>query len=345
MESTDCKICELPSEKNYKMLDNVGKADSYEKYCNIEDNILDNYPDLKLFCSKFVSHLENFKKHESNNGKHCISLKHWIHDKVIKTVEKSSVITYILLFYTILVRYNDDNKNQNEKQCKINFPFVSIDHLEKRKKMYDYNDNYKELICAFQKKVDCKESGTEDSKEIFKVDCNEVCKEDCKEKYCKYFVDIFNLYNEFEQVCRNATENRRCPEFWETFKKNYSAISDIEEQCKNVYEELGFYKVKVYFGEEDIEKYVEQYASTYMFSFFEKLIGYSIKYYLSKTIHYSKYVLLPILSFFGSKIAPKADGMRNMWRNVQGVTNPASLLNPMKPPGGGNKMGLPYLPK
>ncbi|SBS91701.1 hypothetical protein POVCU2_0069390, partial [Plasmodium ovale curtisi] len=69
--------------------------------------------------------------------------------------------------------------------------------------------------------------------------------------------------------------------------------SDIEEQCKNVYEELGFYK----------------------------------------------------LSFFGSKIAPKADGMRNMWRNVQGVTNPASLLNPMKPPGGGNKMGLPYLPK
>ncbi|SBS95200.1 hypothetical protein POVCU2_0093930, partial [Plasmodium ovale curtisi] len=51
------------------------------------------------------------------------------------------------------------------------------------------------------------------------------------------------------------------------------------------------------------------------------------------------------LSFFGSKIAPKADDMRKMWRNVQGVTNPASLLNPMKPPGGGNKMGLPYLPK
>ncbi|SBT72207.1 hypothetical protein, conserved [Plasmodium ovale] len=51
------------------------------------------------------------------------------------------------------------------------------------------------------------------------------------------------------------------------------------------------------------------------------------------------------LFFFGSKIDPKSDDMRKMWRNVQGVTNPASLLNPMKPPGGGNKIGLPFLPK
>ncbi|SBT51150.1 hypothetical protein POVWA1_062420 [Plasmodium ovale wallikeri] len=108
--------------------------------------------------------------------------------------------------------------------------------------MYDYNDNYKELICSFQKKADCEEPGIEDSKEICEVGCNEVSRKDCKEKYCKYFVDIFNLYKEFEQVCRNSTESRKCPEFWETFKKNYSATSDIEELHKNVYEELGFYK-------------------------------------------------------------------------------------------------------
>ncbi|SBT56210.1 PIR Superfamily Protein [Plasmodium ovale wallikeri] len=51
------------------------------------------------------------------------------------------------------------------------------------------------------------------------------------------------------------------------------------------------------------------------------------------------------LFFFGSKIDPKSDDMRKMWRNVQEVTNPASLLNPMKPPGGENKIGLPFLPK
>ncbi|SBT57207.1 hypothetical protein POVWA2_077950 [Plasmodium ovale wallikeri] len=170
-----------------------------------------------------------------------------------------------------------------------------------------------------------------------------------------YILDIFNIYNEFEHVCNEANKER-CPEYWNEFKNKYSETSDIEYKCKDVYENFGFYKVKMYWGEKGIEKYIEQYESEHIFAFFEKLIGYSIKYYLSKTMHYCKYIVLPIilillfyffmkkLSFFGSKISPKADDMRKMWRNVQSVTNPASLLNPMKPPGGGNKMGLPYMP-
>ncbi|SBT53850.1 hypothetical protein POVWA2_064670 [Plasmodium ovale wallikeri] len=125
------------------------------------------------------------------------------------------------------------------------------------------------------------------------TNCDENCKENCKEYYCKYNLDMFNIYKEFEKVCTRPNE-RICPVYWKEFKNNYERISDTEKQCKEQYEKLGFYKD---------------------------------------------------LSFFGSKIAPKADGMRKMWRNVQGVTNPASLLNPMNPPGGGNKIGLPFLPK
>ncbi|SBS93759.1 hypothetical protein POVCU2_0083460 [Plasmodium ovale curtisi] len=110
-------------------------------------------------------------------------------------------------------------------------------------------------------------------------------------------------------------------------------------------------------GDPGEETYIEQYETTYAFSFFEKNIGYSIKKYLFKSLYYSKLVVAPILlillfyffmkklSLFGSKISPHVDNLRKMWRNVQGVTNPATLLHSPKPPLGDNKMGLPYMPK
>ncbi|SBT56479.1 hypothetical protein POVWA2_073740 [Plasmodium ovale wallikeri] len=161
---------------------------------------------------------------------------------------------------------------------------------------------------------------------------------------------VANIYNEFLHVC-NGTNKQRCPEYWDVFKKNYEGASEIEEPCNDIYQKLGYYKIKVYLGEQDIEEYIEQYESEYIFSFFERLIGYSIKYFLYKAMHYSKYIVLPILfillfsfflkklSLFGSNIRPRVDDLRKMWRNVQGVTNPETLLNSGKPPSGGNKIG------
>ncbi|SBT74186.1 PIR protein [Plasmodium ovale] len=358
-EFQDTNKCELPSEKHYITLNNVTITDTSKKFCDLNETLVNKYPLIEGFCFKLASHLENFKNSNemiSEEKKKCKSLKFWFHDYIINTVETRSIITYIMLLYSVWSKFKEANKLPNTDECNTTFTFVSIDHLGKRKKMYDFNDNYKELQCAFQKKNDCKVDATEDCKEICNVDCNGKCKEDCKDKYCTYFLDIINIHNEFEQVCA-GTNKQRCPDFWDDFKNNYLSISNIEELCQKVYEEHGFYKVKMSLGEEGEEKYVDQYESTYMFSFFEKFIGYSIKKFLYKLLYYSKYTVLPILlillfyffmkklSLFGSKISSRVDDLRKMWRNVQGVTNPATLLHPPKPPFGGNKMGLPYVPK
>ncbi|SBS91852.1 PIR Superfamily Protein [Plasmodium ovale curtisi] len=343
----DDKICKLPSDEYYSNFEKANKTistksvcDSHEKLYSGEnqlsiENLLSKYQGLKDICYKLEASLHYLKEKKDSSKdmkKHCTYLQLWLEDKVISTVESKSTITYIILLYTVWRKIMEKIEIHNKNECETTYSPINIDYYKKWKKIHDYNYNHKTVKCALQNQEDCS------------TNCNENCKENCKEYYCKYNLDIFNIYEEFEKVCTRSNE-QICPVYWKEFKTNYEGISDIEKQCKKEYEKLGFYKVKKYFGEQGIEEYIEQYESEYIFSFFEKLIGYSIKYYLSKTIHYSKYILLPILSFFGSKIAPKADDMRKMWRNVQGVTNPASLLNPMKPPGGGNKIGLPFLPK
>ncbi|SBS94117.1 PIR Superfamily Protein [Plasmodium ovale curtisi] len=340
MPDPDTNNCELPSEKIYKQLKSVQETETSKKFCNLDEKLLNKYPVIKDFCLILASNLELSKEKEESTIKElCTYLKHWLNDSVINTVERKSVIIYISLLHTVFDSFNNYGKLSSIKECNTSFPTIAIDHFQKWKNMQDYKDDYAELQSAFKKNEDCMEDCIETCEE-----CVDDCNEDCKNKYCLYFLDIFNTHKEFEYVCNGKT-SQKCPDFGDNFKANYSATSYIESKCKEVYENLGYYKVKVPFGEQGEEEYVEQYEATYMFSFFEKLIGYSIKKFLSRSLHYSKYIVLPILSFFGSKIAPKADDMRNMWRNVQGVTNPASLLNPMKPPGGGNKMGLPYLPK
>ncbi|SBT55208.1 PIR Superfamily Protein [Plasmodium ovale wallikeri] len=346
MESPDSNNCELPSEKYYSKLDNVTETETTKNICDSYENVLNKYPDLMDFCRKLENNLQILKKSglSDNAKKQCTHMKHWLHHNVINTAGVKSPMFYISTFYTVWFNATEDFRDSINEECKIKFPAVSIDYRVKWKKMHDYNYNYKKVKCALQNKEDCKEH------------CKEDCREKCREDYCKYIVEIFNIYKEFEHVCASTNEER-CPEYWNEFQTNYLIDSDIELMCKEVHDKLGFYKVKMSLEIEGEEKYVEQYESAHMFSFFEKLIGYSIKKILSKSLYYSKYILLPILlillfyffmkklSFFGSKIAPKADDMRKMLRNVQGITNPETLLHPPKPPFGGNKMGLSYTPK
>ncbi|SBT01778.1 PIR Superfamily Protein [Plasmodium ovale curtisi] len=339
MPTSNTSNCELPSDKYYGDLDNVTNAENFKHYCDSDEKLHNKCHELKDFCWKWESNLKMLTQKNSSNfnmEKHCTYLNLWLQYNVINTVESKNFIVCITYLYSIWENIKENLEDSVKKSCVMKFPPVSTGYREKFKKMHDYNNNYEEVKNTFQNKKDSKEN--------------------CIEDYCKYIADIINIYNEFKHVC-NGKNNERCPEYWNNFEQNYPVASHIEKQCKEIYEKLGLYKIKFYFGEQDIEEYIEQYESEHTFTFFEKLIGYSIKYYLSKTIHYSKYILLPIilillfyffmkkLSLFGSKIAPKADDMRKMWRNVQGVTNPASLLNPMKPPGGGNKIGLPFLPK
>ncbi|SBS90017.1 PIR Superfamily Protein [Plasmodium ovale curtisi] len=287
--------CELPSDKCYSNFDKVQTIKTSTSVCDSDENIslgnnplsiqnlLSRHNDLKDFCYKLEINLQNLKneQHLYHGLKEtCTHLQLWLHDKIINTVDTKSIMLYITIFHTVWGKVIDNSRINNKNECKINYYNIGVDYYTKWKRMHDFNYNYKKVQCAFQDKENCKD------------DCNEDCKGNCKEVYCRYILDVFNAYKEFEHVC-TGTNNYRCPEFWGNFKNNFSIYSDIESKCKDIYDKFGFYK----------------------------------------------------LSFFGSKIAPKADDMRKMWRNVQGVTNPASLLNPMKPPGGGNKMGLPYLPK
>ncbi|SBS93678.1 PIR protein [Plasmodium ovale] len=333
MATADTNICELPSEKYYRTFDIVEVTDSSKLFCNNYEFQLPKLAALQEFCFKLISNLEALKKKEiSDLEKHCSYLSFWTQDNVIDIFRGNSSIFYIIFFHKIWTEFIEANDQSKKDICSLKYYSIGADYISKWKNMHDYNNNYEYLKTEFYSK------------------------ENCKENYCKYFIDIFNIHEEFKRVC-NGTNIQRCPEFWNKFQTYYLANSDIELKCKDVYDKLGYYKVQMHLGENGIEEYIEQYESQHTFSFIERLIGYSVKNIISKILYYSRYIILPILlillfyffmkklSLFGSKIAPKADDMRKMWRNVQGVTNPASLLNPMKPPGGGNKMSLSYLPK
>ncbi|SBS95962.1 PIR Superfamily Protein [Plasmodium ovale curtisi] len=340
------KNCELSSEKYYSNFDNVEITETSKSFCDLGENTLsgenlfNKYPQIKEFCYKVASNLENLKNKKQETSldtkEYCTYLQLWLQDHVINTVESKSTIICIYALHAMWEKVRNTLGDSIKNLCIMELPQVGTVYREKWKKMHDYNKNYNEVECAFQDDNDCKEN--------------------CREDYCKYIIDVINIYNEFEQVC-NGTSKSICPEYWHKFKESYEVASKIETQCKEVYEKLGLYKVNKYFGEEGVEKYIEQYELPHTFSFIEKLVGYSVKNIISQTIYYSKYILLPIilillfyffmkkLSLFGSKVSPRVDDLRKMWRNVQGVTNPATLLNPPKPPMGGNKMGLPYMPK
>ncbi|SBT54769.1 PIR Superfamily Protein [Plasmodium ovale wallikeri] len=335
MASKDSNNCDLPSKTYYNKFDIVHTTGTYESFCNTYESTLNKYPGLHEFCLKLVSNLGNLKKDETlDMTKHCTYLNFWKQENVINIVQGNSSITYIILFYTIWNEFIEKHNNSIKDKCSPKyFSSISVDYRKKWQKMNDYNNNYEYL-----------KNGINNN-------------ENCKEHYCKYFADIINIHKEFQHVCNVGTNKLRCPDFWGDFHKYYSENSHIEALCEKIYEELGLYKVKVSFGDPGEEIYIEQYETTYIFSFFEKMIGYSIKKYLSKSLYYFKLVVAPIvlillfyffmkkLSLFGSKIIPRVDNLRKMWRNVQGVTNPATLLHPPKPPLGGNKMGLPYMPK
>ncbi|SBS94568.1 PIR Superfamily Protein [Plasmodium ovale curtisi] len=336
MKTEDTKNCPLSSEKYYSKFDGFQNTDSLNTHCEQYKTIFQKFDGLQNFCLKLVSNLDNLIKKENSDDlmNECTYLNFWTQYNVIDMVQGNSSIVYITLLHAIWTQFIEAADSSKKNICSPKyFPFIGLDYIKKWKIMHDYIENYENL------------------KNVITINDN------CKENYCKYFIEISNVHEEFEQVCNTEMNQKRCPDFWGNFKKNYEESSEILSKCKAIFNELGFYKVKVSIGDPGEEIYVEQYVSSHTFSFIEKLLGISIGILTAKSLRISKFVIAPIilillfyffmkkLSFFGSKISPRVDNMRKMWINVQGVTNPATLLNPMKPPGGGNKMGLPYMPK
>ncbi|SBT35196.1 PIR Superfamily Protein [Plasmodium ovale wallikeri] len=126
--------------------------------------------------------------------------KHWMRHNVISTVKGNISINFIMFLYKVRNDILENHKIFNINECMTNVTLVSVDDFLKWKKMYDYMDNYKKLECTFQKKQECEEY------------CNEACNDDYKENYCKYFVDIINIYTEFKHVC-TVRGKEKCPEF------------------------------------------------------------------------------------------------------------------------------------
>lgn len=238
----DVNNCNLPSDKYYENLESVTEEESSKSYCDSNNNILDNYPNLKVFCCKLVSHLVNLKNRNSPEDmkKHCTYLLQWLIYKVISTTEIKFPITYMTALHSVWLNIVENLDVSIKNTCSITFSSVSIGYLGKWKKMHDYNNNYVHLKTEFDNK------------------------KNCKEYYCKYIVDIFNLYNEFLHVC-NGSNKHRCPDFWLYFKKGYEESSELEQQCKDVYDKLGFYKVKMSFEDQDEGTYIEQYVSEHKF--------------------------------------------------------------------------------
>lgn len=222
------------------------------------------------------------KETSTNLKKPCTHLKHWLHDHVINAAAVKYPLTHMSMLHSVWLSIINSSDDSIENIYKTIFsPFI-IGYIGKWKKMHDYNNNYVHPKSAFKSK------------------------ETCKEKYCKHIADIVNIYNKFLHVY-TGTNEKRFPEYWNDFKKNFQEASKIETQCKEVYDKFGFYKIKMDLGEQGIEEYIQQYESEHTFSFIEKMISYNIKNILSKSIHFSKYSVLPILfillfSFFLKKV-------------------------------------------
>ncbi|SBT84440.1 PIR protein [Plasmodium ovale] len=249
MTTSDASNCELTSEKHYSNLGSVTKKGPSKSFCNSDENLPNMCDDLKEFCWKLEENLKLFKEKVVPNDvkKSCTYINLWLQDQVINTVPSKNTIICISSLHSIWEKVKDTLADSIKNSCVAQLPPISIGSREKWKKMHDYNENCEYLKTAFKSK------------------------ENCKEKYCKYVANISNIYNEFLHVC-NGTNKQRCPEYWDIFKNNYEGASEIEEACNDIYQKLGYYKIKVHFGEQDIEEYIEQYETEYIFSFLEKLI-------------------------------------------------------------------------
>ncbi|GAW84057.1 variable surface protein [Plasmodium gonderi] len=194
---------ELTSVKYYTTLD-TGVKSEYNSitFCSPKEkeNSIDDYQEIKEFCSKLTHYLKRENKHMKQcnlNNDFCNILSYWLYGKLVimcKSVNCKANDIYNKIF-NILTQSSNSRMFQSNPyfRCKLDYNINLNNNWENRKKLFDYYLDYEKI------------------KEKYKND-----KEKC-ETYRRYFVDKEDLYLHFEKDCTNGSEIQ-CPIPYEKYK-------------------------------------------------------------------------------------------------------------------------------
>ncbi|SBT57882.1 PIR Superfamily Protein [Plasmodium ovale wallikeri] len=180
MSEIDEIITYLPTNLNYKHISTFPYDTNYadDAKCDILDEELENYAQIRKLCLKFSGMLNVFqRKHlfvgPFKNDK-CIVIKYWILDNLYNGTINSNKIPEIFgKLINISVQYNNN-------KCDFAKDISNKDDFYKKKKLYDYASNY----------------------ETIKQYINDN-KEKCHPKVWKYIDEMDKLYNEVKNYCQN----------------------------------------------------------------------------------------------------------------------------------------------
>ncbi|SBT53253.1 PIR Superfamily Protein [Plasmodium ovale wallikeri] len=184
---------DLPSYKFYKKFDE-SDGNTYYSTCKAQERI-NSDEQLVQLCSRILKNLKLLA--ETHNGdtfrdKRCNDLNYWISEQLY---ESHSVIddpisispTYIALYMAL---HNIRKTLQIYDKCSIDFNDITTKERRKRKNLYDYYENYKELEGIF----------TENDNK-------------CKKEHYEYLDKCVDLYKESQQLCTqgNTAPSSKCP--------------------------------------------------------------------------------------------------------------------------------------
>ncbi|GAW84483.1 variable surface protein, partial [Plasmodium gonderi] len=191
------KLKELPSEVEYKKLNNSKNIEMcYNECIDIFEFEMD-YPGVSDFCYKFVRNLRELYKNNNHNFiEICDYFTHWVFDEITKKfVHNWNNISDIPFFYKLVEISLHINREFKNKHCNyIHDSNISFIELKKRKELHDYFKNYSSIFSYI----------TETNDEERKTYCdyiyrlNEYYKNQIRE-CCEYF----NGENNYKEYCSN----------------------------------------------------------------------------------------------------------------------------------------------
>ncbi|KMZ88699.1 hypothetical protein PVBG_05555 [Plasmodium vivax Brazil I] len=156
-----------------------------------------NGDEVKKICKKYITYLETSQIIKVKNTQYdvCVLLNYWIYEKlneIFRDEESSEDIKIafgnLQLVWNQLYNYSS---RINHNNCNPKFEMVNHHDWEKRKKLYDYYVDYKELVFLAQN----------------------------HDKQCKYYNKIkekISLYDHFSKPC--TSRGSECPHFYDDCK-------------------------------------------------------------------------------------------------------------------------------
>ncbi|SBT33401.1 PIR Superfamily Protein [Plasmodium ovale wallikeri] len=210
MENIAIDIPNLPSIKNYDILDSSYSEHGDISKCNKLQHDLEQYQGIKKFCLNFTgifSQINNLSLFGPFDSDHCTIVKYWMYDRLFNEILKENIHGNIASIIGKLIpiwkHYDKDAK------CDIISNSTVKDDFNKMKKLYDYITNYTTIHMYLMKKS-------------FK----------CNEYYRKYSDEINLLYNQIKSNC--LTSNHINCYMFKIIEKTYNSQNVKELRCDKV---------------------------------------------------------------------------------------------------------------